>query len=83
MSVEIEPAELGFHRMLPRDLRSSQVTDVPLGPFTSEVSQTLKIRNPNHAPVAFKVSPYRAITHGCPLTYSRSKQRHPNSMCND
>jgi len=24
-------------------------------PFTSEVSQTLKIRNPNHTPVAFKV----------------------------
>jgi len=38
MSVEISPAELGFHR-----------------PFTQEVSQVLKIKNPNHAPVAFKV----------------------------
>jgi len=38
MSVEIEPAELGFHR-----------------PFTVEVSESLKIRNPNSTPVAFKV----------------------------
>ncbi|KAL1903219.1 phosphatidylinositol-binding protein scs2 [Sporothrix stenoceras] len=38
MSVEIEPAELGFSR-----------------PFTVEVSETLKIRNPNSTPVAFKV----------------------------
>ncbi|CAK7222708.1 phosphatidylinositol-binding protein scs2 [Sporothrix curviconia] len=38
MSVEIEPAELGFRR-----------------PFTVEVSETLRIRNPNGTPVAFKV----------------------------
>ncbi|CAK7265438.1 phosphatidylinositol-binding protein scs2 [Sporothrix epigloea] len=38
MSVEIEPAELGFRR-----------------PFTVEVSETLRIRNPNSTPVAFKV----------------------------
>jgi hypothetical protein len=30
-----------------------------IGPFTSEVSQTLKIRNANHTPVAFKVSSLR------------------------
>lgn len=38
MSVEIEPAELGFRR-----------------PFTQEVSEILKIKNPNSSPVAFKV----------------------------
>ncbi|CAK7239801.1 MAG: phosphatidylinositol-binding protein scs2 [Sporothrix thermara] len=38
MSVEIDPAELGFRR-----------------PFTVEVSETLRIRNPNPTPVAFKV----------------------------
>ncbi|KIH88066.1 integral er membrane protein [Sporothrix brasiliensis 5110] len=38
MSVEIEPAELGFRR-----------------PFTVEVSESLRIRNPNSTPVAFKV----------------------------
>lgn len=38
MSVEIEPAELGFRR-----------------PFTQEVSEILKIKNPTSTPVAFKV----------------------------
>lgn len=38
MSVEIEPAELGFRR-----------------PFTQEVSEILRIKNPNSTPVAFKV----------------------------
>ncbi|KAH9810120.1 (VAMP)-associated protein [Teratosphaeria destructans] len=38
MSVELEPAELGFRR-----------------PFTHEVSQTLRLHNPNSEPVAFKV----------------------------
>ncbi|KAF2479835.1 PapD-like protein [Neohortaea acidophila] len=38
MSVELDPAELGFRR-----------------PFTQEVSQTLRLSNPNSDPVAFKV----------------------------
>ncbi|MCJ1329872.1 phosphatidylinositol-binding protein scs2 [Thelotrema lepadinum] len=38
MSVELEPAELGFRR-----------------PFTREVSQILRLSNPNKDPVAFKV----------------------------
>jgi len=38
MSVELEPAELGFKR-----------------PFAHEVSQTLRLHNPNPEPVAFKV----------------------------
>lgn len=39
-----------------------------IGPFTSEVSQTLKIKNANHTPVAFKVSalrPYRGYVERC------------------
>jgi hypothetical protein len=53
------------------------------GPFTTEVSQTLKIRNPNHAPVAFKVHSYtlllwpRAMAN---LYIYRSRQPRRNSM---
>ncbi|KAI9815067.1 MAG: phosphatidylinositol-binding protein scs2 [Pycnora praestabilis] len=38
MSIEIDPAELGFRR-----------------PFTHEVTQVLRLRNPNSDPLAFKV----------------------------
>lgn len=54
MSVEIDPVELGFHRMLIFDYLPTY-TYRTIGPFTSEVSQILKIRNTNHTPVAFKV----------------------------
>lgn len=37
------------------DIVSRPVSDVDTGPFANEVSQTLKIRNPNSTPVAFKV----------------------------
>jgi hypothetical protein len=54
MSVEIDPVELGFHRMyIPRGWVGG--SNRGIGPFTNEVSQILKIRNPNHNPVAFKV----------------------------
>jgi hypothetical protein len=34
------------------------------GPFTTEVSQVLKIRNGNHTPVAFKVGSSRLCRDG-------------------
>ncbi|TVY22118.1 Vesicle-associated membrane protein-associated protein [Lachnellula hyalina] len=49
MSVEIDPQELGFVR------GEEGVPNLFTGPFTTEVSQNLKIRNPNSTPVAFKV----------------------------
>lgn len=61
MSVEIEPAELGFQRMFAvfqyRRARNLCLTTLHIGPFTKEVSETLYLRNPNSDPVAFKVRP--------------------------
>lgn len=72
MSVEIEPMELGFRRMLSAFLMfrttctsgtspANQLCYFP-GPFTVEVSQILKLKNPNKAPVAFKVGLYWSNT---------------------
>lgn len=60
MSVELEPAELGFkrtdHSNFPlRDSNLLLTEVIHLGPFTHEVSQTLRLYNPNTEPVAFKV----------------------------
>lgn len=59
MSVELNPPELGFKRTsqcLRVCLRECQHTDSShLGPFTHEVSQTLRLHNPNSDPIAFKV----------------------------
>jgi len=58
MSVELNPSELGFQsRRLP------PIYGIPdlgadfsvLGPFTHEVQQMLRLRNPTTDPVAFKV----------------------------
>lgn len=35
--------------------RDVMLTYLPTGPFTTEVSEVLKIKNPNPHPVAFKV----------------------------
>jgi hypothetical protein len=63
MSVEIDPLELGFRR---RHFNFEVCCDIlkPFtGPFTGEVTQTLKIKNPNHTPVAFKVFENSYITY--------------------
>lgn len=71
MSVEIDPLELGFRRtssalpcvpdiMCPsEEARSANHIRYLLGPFTVEVSQILKLKNPNKSPVAFKVGLHR------------------------
>jgi len=57
MSVELDPPELGFKREYPPSslmLLSSDLLFLK-GPFTSEVSEVLRLRNPHSDPVAFKV----------------------------
>jgi len=66
MSVEIDPVELGFHRRLLCHC-SEEGSDEETGPFTSEVSQSLKIRNPNRTPVAFKVR----VSDNVPINFNR------------
>lgn len=55
MSVEIDPVELGFRSMSPGSPSSPALSNRS-GPFTMEVSQVLKIKNPNTSPIAFKVA---------------------------
>jgi hypothetical protein len=60
MSLELDPSELGFKRecQLTKDLsdmKSRLLIAGITGPFTVEVSQTLRLRNPNQDPVSFKV----------------------------
>lgn len=58
MSVEIDPLELSFRSTslsIVVCFSSTPSSDRP-GPFTVEVGQILRIKNPNAAPVAFKVS---------------------------
>jgi hypothetical protein len=60
MSLELDPTELGFKREC---LFTKGVSGVKgrlliaaiTGPFTVEVSQTLRLRNTNQDPVSFKV----------------------------
>jgi hypothetical protein len=56
MSVELDPVELGFKRTPPQS-RTENKNDANsnIGPFDHEVSQVLRLRNPNSDPVAFKV----------------------------
>lgn len=56
MSVTLDPPELGFRRT------SSSYTSQTIwlmetitGPFTHEVTQMLRLRNPSNDPIAFKV----------------------------
>ncbi len=55
MSVQLDPPELGFRSMCPKQivLRSVRLTES--GPFTHEVTQLLRLSNPNGDPIAFKV----------------------------
>ena len=56
MSVELDPAELGFKRNVTRDHELADVdANESAGPFNHEVSQVLRLHNPNSDPVAFKV----------------------------
>lgn len=60
MSVEIEPSELRFQRMLPHTTCGGYLADNLLiedtaEPFNRELSQYLKITNLNKFPIAFKV----------------------------
>jgi hypothetical protein len=59
MSVDIEPFELSFQRVYPAIFYVSPGlgarAELHTGPFTKEVAQILKIKNPNSSPVAFKV----------------------------
>lgn len=70
--VELDPAELAFRRklnnstLLRSTARGKQLTIRHPGPFTREVNQTLRIKNPNHEPVAFKVRDSRAPPHPLP-----------------
>lgn len=64
MSIEIEPAELGFKRQYhtapcedtDQGYRT-RITDPfgTIGPFTQEVCQLLHVRNDSEEPVVFKV----------------------------
>ncbi len=54
MSVEIEPTELSFTSRLLSHCAHEYSNRKP-GPFTTEVSQSLKIKNTNRTPIAFKV----------------------------
>lgn len=85
MSIELDPAELGFERKAKPSLQifwgglpgqekaveenSPTAADVSLGsgPFNHEVVRTLRIRNNNYDPVAFKVSCFSkcAMSRGC------------------
>jgi hypothetical protein len=56
MSVELDPVELGFKRTPPQShAQSNSNANSNTGPFDHEVSQVLRLRNPNSDPVAFKV----------------------------
>ncbi len=56
MSVELDPPELGFKRITPQSHAHNNVdANNNAGPFDHEVSQVLRLRNPNSDPVAFKV----------------------------
>jgi hypothetical protein len=87
MSVDIDPQELGFHRTsppLPTHCDCFAYRDA--GPFTVEVLENLKIKNPNTHPVAFKVGLKHAYCFALPagvqrlIISSRSKPRHQSSM---
>lgn len=62
MSIELDPAELGFRRwshfLSGAPVGFATGADLPLllGPFTQEVTQVLRLRNPNSDPLAFKAS---------------------------
>ncbi len=54
MSVSLDPPELGFRRTYcTLRIRISRLRS--LGPFTHEVTQLLRLRNPSNDPIAFKV----------------------------
>lgn len=56
MSVELDPVELGFKREIsPYHVPSHVDANDNKGPFSHEVSQVLRLHNPNSDPVAFKV----------------------------
>ena len=82
MSVEIDPVELGFQRKyIPGCTRFP--SNCTQGPFTTEVAQILKIRNPNQTPVAFKVCPHnisKVKILGSNVAMNRSRPLHQNSM---
>lgn len=54
MSVSLDPPELGFRRTY-CILRITISRLRRLGPFTHEVTQLLRLRNPSNDPIAFKV----------------------------
>lgn len=57
MSVTLDPPELGFRRTYKApQVRLSQLMSIHTGPFTHEVTQLLRLRNPSSDPIAFKVS---------------------------
>lgn len=56
MSVMLDPPELGFRRMSSNYiLQTTWLMETTAGPFTHEVTQTLRLRNPGNDPIAFKV----------------------------
>ena len=82
MSVELTPQELGFRRESCGGTESlgKRLHDC-LGPFNREVTETLKLANPNNEPIAFKVRTTWSI-----LIYlvansmrNRSRQQLPSS----
>jgi len=82
MSVELDPAELGFKRKRHYSILSnkhSRLTSVS-GPFNHEVSEVLRLKNPNSEPLAFKVS---GMIHDRVMLFliynARSKQRRLSS----
>lgn len=63
MSVELEPSDLGFRRKCQSMCRPSVGSHLNelIGPFDREVTETLRLRNSNSDPVAFKVCIYAVI----------------------
>lgn len=58
MSVTLDPSELGFRRMFQYIIPALTAYQVGSGPFTHEVTQLLRLRNPSKDPIAFKASCY-------------------------
>jgi len=80
MSVELDPAELGFKRKQQRmDTLNRNTLDWQqfAGPFSHEVSEVLRLKNPNSEPLAFKVSLISMIVWSSSNSWSQVKTTAP------